>query len=317
MALHPEIIQWITSLNQNTFKGKPRPHKPVLLLAVLELAEGQALAENKVVFDPLLFEFSGEYWQALTDEPVGKIQYPFWHMDSEPFWALIPRTGFEEKLTRGKRYSPSVKQLREWVAYARLDEALYAAIQDGATRTLLRHLIISDSFADRQERVEKLRRFESDVYAYSAIIGKLAEGAGVYVAEPPPAPVRDRAFRRVVLEAYAYRCAVSGRRVSLPHSGGYELIQAAHIRDWSDSHDDSPRNGIALSPDYHWLFERGLFTVSTEYRIKISPAARDCIGSISELLGPFRNKPILLPASPQRQPDPVYLEWHRAHKFIH
>ena len=88
------------------------------MLAVLELVEGGYLAKNEIHFSPTLFEVFGEYWEALVDEPVGKIQYPFWHMDSEPFWTLVPRPGFENHLSGGKRYSPSAKQLREWVAYA-------------------------------------------------------------------------------------------------------------------------------------------------------------------------------------------------------
>jgi hypothetical protein len=38
------------------------------------------------------------------------------------------------------------------------------------------------------------------------------------------------------------------------------MVEAAHIHQHADSGNDDPRNGLALTPDAHWLFDRGLWT---------------------------------------------------------
>ena len=51
-----------------------------------------------------------------------------------------------------------------------LHDVLFEAIEDRTARTLIRHLIIREAFADRAERVKQLRRFESRVYRYAEIL---------------------------------------------------------------------------------------------------------------------------------------------------
>lgn len=313
MELNAQIVRWLTSLRVNKFKGEPRPHKPVLLLAVLELAENGQLPHNAVYFDSALFEYFGEYWRAATGEPFGKVQYPFWHMDSEPFWDLVPHAGFEKELS-SKRYSPSVRQINEWVQYARLNAEFYAALQDTTARDRIRGILVTTYFPDRKAQLEEIRRFEQSVYRYTQIIRRWGEPATLYQAAPEH--VRDAAFRRVVTEAYGYTCAVSGARLTLSSGGTYQLVQAAHIHDWAVSHDDAPQNGIALSPNYHWLFERGLFTLDERRRVKVSPVARDCVGTMDELLTRYRGKSIQLPADAALWPGEEYLAWHRTNKFL-
>jgi len=48
-------------------------------------------------------------------------------------------------------------------------------------------------------------------------------------------------------------------------------IDAAHIIPWSLSHDDAPRNGMALCRLCHWTFDKGLLTVSARYHVVASP----------------------------------------------
>lgn len=308
-----QIVKWLTSLRVGKFKGEPRPHKPVLLLAVLEVAERGQLSANEVRFDPALFEYFGEYWKAVTDEAVGKVQYPFWHLASEPFWSLVPRAGFEATVS-GTRTSPSARQVSEWVRCARLAPAFHEALQDPAVRDRIRGILVAAYFPERKGRVEEIRRFEQSVYRYTQLIRKLGEPGTLYQAAPEH--VRGTAFRRVVTEAYDYTCAVSGVRLTLSAGATYQLVQAAHIHDWSASHDDAPQNGIALSPNYHWLFERGLFTLDERWRVQVSPASRECVGATDDLLARFRGHQVRLPADPDLRPGEAYLAWHRANRFL-
>lgn len=313
MELSAQIVRWLTSLRVNKFRGEPRPHKPVLLLAVLELVENDYLQSNAIPFSPRLFEYFGEYWRAVTGEAFGRVQYPFWHLDSEPFWHLVPKAGYEAELLN-KRQSPSVKQIHEWVRHARLDDELFEAVLHPALRDRIRGVLVASYFPDRKAQLEEIRSFEQSVYRYTQIIRRWSESSTLYQAVP--AHVRDAAFRRVVTEAYDYTCAVSGARLTLSAGGTYQLVQAAHIHDWAVSHDDAPQNGIALSPNYHWLFERGLFTLDESRRVKVSPVARDCVGTTGDLLTRYNGRRVRLPADAALGPGDAYLAWHRANKFI-
>ncbi len=313
MDLSAQIVRWLTSLRANKFEGEPRPHKPVLLLAVLELAENGCLVQNEIHFGPALFEYFGEYWQAIAQEKSGKIEYPFWHMKSEPFWSLVSLSG-QNLATPKKGASPSGKWLREHVQYARLDRELFEAMQNPDARDRMRGILVATYFPERKERIEQIRRFEQSVYRYTQIIRRWEEPGTLY--QVTPEHVRDAAFRRVVTAAYDYTCAVSRARVTLSAGGTYQLVQAAHIHDWAASRNDAPDNGIALSPNYHWLFERGLFTLDERRRVKVSPVARDCVGTTDDLLVRYHGKPIQLPGDRALWPGEAYLAWHRANKFL-
>jgi putative restriction endonuclease len=54
-------------------------------------------------------------------------------------------------------------------------------------------------------------------------------------------PVRDRAFRRVVLKAYDERCAITG--LKLINGGGRAEVEAAHIRPVEANGPDTVQNG--------------------------------------------------------------------------
>ncbi|MGB1250559.1 MAG: HNH endonuclease [Candidatus Promineifilaceae bacterium] len=83
----------------------------------------------------------------------------------------------------------------------------------------------------------------------------------------------------------------------------------AHIVPWSVSHNDDPRNGIALCPLCHWIFDVGLLTISIEYKIKTSPQFRT-FGNNLEHLKKVNRQPILLPEDTDFYPDPASLLYH-------
>jgi putative restriction endonuclease len=73
------------------------------------------------------------------------------------------------------------------------------------------------------------------------------------------AVARDARFRRDVMSAYEFRCAVTGLMVgSLPEGRATRLLDAAHIRPVGDQGPDTVSNGISLTPTVHRLFDEGL-----------------------------------------------------------
>lgn len=76
------------------------------------------------------------------------------------------------------------------------------------------------------------------------------------------AVTRDARFRREVMTAYDYKCAVSGLAIgSLPEGRATRLLDAAHIRPVGDRGPDSVSNGLSLTPTVHRLFDEGLISV--------------------------------------------------------
>jgi len=48
------------------------------------------------------------------------------------------------------------------------------------------------------------------------------------------------------------------------------MIDACHIVPFSESHDDTITNGIALCPNLHRAFDRGLISIDQNYRVLVS-----------------------------------------------
>jgi putative restriction endonuclease len=121
---------------------------------------------------------------------------------------------------------------------------------------------------------------------------------------------RDRVFRKVVLRAYGERCAITGLRII--NGGGRAEAEAAHIRPVEANGPDIVTNGLALSGTVHWMFDRGLISLSDDLEILVSRQAND-----SESVRGMINKTgrALPPGRPLDRPHPHFLAWHREHCF--
>lgn len=122
--------------------------------------------------------------------------------------------------------------------------------------------------------------------------------------------VRDRNFRKTVLRVYEERCAITG--LWLINGGGRAEVQAAHIRPVEYNGPDIITNGMALSGTAHWMFDRGLVSLSNDFEILISrqtndvDAVRMMINDTGRLIGP--------PKASER-PRHEFITWHRENCF--
>ncbi|HLZ06687.1 MAG TPA: HNH endonuclease [Bradyrhizobium sp.] len=122
--------------------------------------------------------------------------------------------------------------------------------------------------------------------------------------------LRDRVFRRVVLRAYDARCAITG--LKLINGSGRAEVAAAHIRPVEANGPDIVSNGIALSGTAHWMFDRGLISLSDDLEILISRQTNDPEGVRSLINKSGHARP---PRRPSDRPHPHFLKWHREHCF--
>lgn len=118
--------------------------------------------------------------------------------------------------------------------------------------------------------------------------------------------VRDRVFRRIVLDAYDCRCAITG--LKLINGGGRAEVEAAHIKSVEANGPDILTNGLALSGTAHWMFDRGLISLTDDLEVLVSRQVNDA-DSVWGLVNPARRA--IVPANPAQRPHPRYLAWHR------
>ncbi len=128
---------------------------------------------------------------------------------------------------------------------------------------------------------------------------------------------RDSNFRRAVLTAYNFGCAVCGFAVHLEDDARRSVppiaLDAAHIR-WHQARGPARvQNGIALCALHHRLFDYGAFTLSHRLTVVVAESTRGT-GS-NEWLWRFAGQPLSTALKPDSRPDPVFLDWHLRNVF--
>ncbi len=115
------------------------------------------------------------------------------------------------------------------------------------------------------------------------------------------------AFRFMVTDAYERRCAVTGER-TLP------VLEAAHIRPYSERPEHDVTNGILLRSDVHRLFDLGLVTIDPDNRFRVSSSIeRDYTNG--KIYYALDGKSVASPRDPADRANPAALEWHSRHVF--
>jgi len=165
------------------------PHKPLLLLSILDLVAQGRITRNFIEPAFELAETFAGYWQRIMPiGSAGNMAYPFFFMDSEPFWTLVPRPGIWPPA--GRTVS-SMRRIRELYLGARLDEELFPLLLMEPLREKLRTALVKTYFAPEvrpllleQGRINirwvELKAPLSDVKIYN---GKLVEDTGLFEAK--------------------------------------------------------------------------------------------------------------------------------------
>ncbi len=121
--------------------------------------------------------------------------------------------------------------------------------------------------------------------------------------------VNQSFFRKTILASYNFHCCVTG--ISIP-----ELLVAGHIIPWSRDYDNrmNPRNGLCMNALHDKAFDKGLMTITPDYKILFSEKVLNSKSLLSEVFFiPFQKKAISLP---QRfLPDKKFLDFHNSEIF--
>lgn len=297
------------------------PHKPILLLAVFSLIRKGFITSNKIEITPeLVLEFK-EYWNTFVITPhTQNFALPFFHMGSEPFWELVTKPGEVIPLTSSNSIK-SFRSLQDAIAYAELDKGLFETLADKANNLLLSECIVDHYFGNLKSKgldagYNLFSQLESEILnddkaIYQKRIEKLKSTLNPDDFKEEVF-VRCGIFKREIPKIYNYQCAISGMRIE--SITNIQMVDACHIIPFAVSHDDTIKNGICLSPNLHRAFDRGLLTITQEYKVKIS--ARIVEQSSPFSLMQFEGKEIALPAQLTYQPDVDNLRRHFEEVFL-
>ena len=305
-SIYSDLVNLNRDKNPNNWDDKTKvgaPHKPILLLSILDGIESGWITSNKIRFNNSLAETFFDYWKKIfNEERETTIARPLYHMKREPFWTLIYKKG-EKEFT----YSPSLGSLLKRIECFELDENFFQLMSKPSESKKLRYLLLETYFSDEVAvRLTKTHELISQSYSYSKAILSL-------VAQPfyldhnndlekfsfVKKPIRSKGFSRVIRHIFNDTCTVCGNRVITPN--GNSIVDAAHIIPWSDYKNDDPRNGISLCKSHHWMFDNFMFTINEGHELQVSKylnSSKNIISGLEEK----RNKKILLPDNPDYYP---------------
>jgi len=116
-------------------------------------------------------------------------------------------------------------------------------------------------------------------------------------------------FKVLVTEAYHRRCAISGEK-TLP------VLEAAHIKPYSQEGPHNTSNGLLLRKDLHTLFDRGYITVGEDLHIEVSKRIKEDYGNGREYYAFHGKKLVDVPDIVEERPSIQFIRWHNENVFI-
>jgi len=117
------------------------PHKPIMLLSVIEQFEQRKITVNQIYPSASLIATFSKYWSYLDSEKHQDSSYlPFFYLKSDGFWHPKIKLGLEEVISGFK--PKSLKSLQSLILYAFLDDELFLLLQDSVFRSVLINTLI-------------------------------------------------------------------------------------------------------------------------------------------------------------------------------
>ena len=303
----PMTSPWLGRLgNLNVSRSQsrgPAPHKPLMLLTVIDQIEaGEIGPEGWVLYDVRLVSRFRDYWDLVMDRQrnAPDIPMPFHALggESDRVWTRFTTDGIPSHAKNTTRL-------------CRIDPELFLLLTDPGFRLAARRTLVSIYFTPR-EQIMLCARLKLPL-PNTGEIEALRRDAETFKASQRKG--RDSRFKSEVLGAYHYTCALTGYRLDTEVSS---LVQAAHIHQHAKSGNDDPRNGLALTPDAHWMFDAGLWTAvpkGDDFLVRVAKG-RFQEGSVDgRTLLEREGKKLVFDARARLRPGAEFLGWHVRERF--
>jgi putative restriction endonuclease len=114
------------------------------------------------------------------------------------------------------------------------------------------------------------------------------------------------AFRVLLTDTYQRRCAISGEK-TLP------VLEAAHIKPYSESGPHAISNGLLLRSDIHKLFDSNYLTITKDLKVEVSRKIKEEFQNGKEYYKYHGQQLVVVPEQINNRPDSKYIEWHNSH----
>ena len=305
----------LTQLNPASGRGACRgkaPHKPLLLLCLLDMAEAGELPGRTFTRTAGLVLRFKTYGALVVERWPSRLELrmPFFYLRTQGFW---------EAFTLEMRPAESP----ESCFVCELHEELFDLLGDADFRLKARLLLVSRYF-DPRERVALLESLGLCVDSrkgstpHHPLTPVEAEEAGLVLNEEAENTAkrkgRNARFSVQVVSRYKFTCALTG--LCCLTADGAAIVDAAHIECWADSQNDELENGLALSKNAHWMFDEGLWSVRADGRVLLAPQRFTENGPEGLRLAPYAGRFLQFADGVTLRPSPVYFGRHRgSHGF--
>jgi predicted restriction endonuclease len=132
----------ITEIKRGKRGNHSRPHKLVMLLAVIELAERGLLPENKIYLSNALIQiFENIFVLVKRKDDLCQPGPPFFHLRTSGFWYHKVRPEKQDDYYKLTTTGGGIQVIEEYIEYAYLRQGVYELLQDQAVRRKLRLFI--------------------------------------------------------------------------------------------------------------------------------------------------------------------------------
>lgn len=133
------IDEFLLEMDMQLKRGSFKPHKLILLLAVLDLLKEKPV--NKISYDEGLKQKFTFYFQMFADERDRNRPYnPFFHLQSDKFWKLVPLRGRESFFAEMKKIG-GPGELVQNISHAYLDEPVFCDFIDPVKSEIIKSKI--------------------------------------------------------------------------------------------------------------------------------------------------------------------------------
>ena len=161
------------------------PHKPILLLSVIESIQRGTIAENRIFLSQDLNTCFLKYWSYLGSASHNPdASRPFFFMKSGKFWHLMPKIEYKHILA-DKIKLKTFAEVKRAIEYAYLDEDLFNFLEQKNISDSLRAVLVSRWFPGRLAEIEEISKtdrfrnppvYTQDAYEKFYRLGLLSDG---------------------------------------------------------------------------------------------------------------------------------------------
>jgi len=275
-------------------EGAPheRPHKPLLILAALDLIdEGKATPDRIPWCQELRDRFTARFLLVKKHNDQNTPENPFFRLQTQGFW----EAWIEEENRRLRlQTNPLVNQIGR--VFAKFTDGFELAVRTPHDRQHLREALLSRYFP----HLLHFKNQQSEINNHQST---------PLVADEPSEYGRSAAFRRTILEIYDHQCAACGLRIRLPAGNDVSFIDAAHLIPFSESRNDHPTNGLALCKNHHWAMDRDIIAPGPDLHWHVSKLIDPRRSNGEKELAEIAGKSVLLPKDPAFHPEVEGLRW--------